>query len=219
MQTEFCCLGAVHSYCGLRFFPPERRVYWGNDSLSSSRSMTSNLELSRRPNLGSETSGPQLSGTRKSCQPSALKAPRAGPELLHGTTASSQNLRGAAAASQQVIRQPEAAARPPCFPRGASRPWPPTHSSKWPGQGGPEPCSCAHPPPGGRPAAAPLPPHCSSGGWFQGGFQDAKAAAAPCCPGLPWRAPEHMCATRRGALHSGLEILKSCLFKIHLEFT
>lgn len=33
-------------------------VYWGNDSLASS-SVTSNLELSRRQNLGNETAGPQ----------------------------------------------------------------------------------------------------------------------------------------------------------------
>ena len=145
--------------------------------------------------------------TQKSCQHSALKAPRAGPELLHGTTALSQKRREATATRQQVIRQPEAAALTPCFPLTTSRTWPQIRSSPL-HEAAPQPRRC-HRAPALRLQRG-----------LQGGVHGAEAAAAL----LSWAALEssrtHACY-QVGRLHSGLEILsaQSCLFKIHLEFT
>lgn len=131
--------------------------------------------------------------TQKSCQHSALKAPRAGPELLHGTTALSQKRREATATRQQVIRQPEAAALTPCFPLTTSRTWPQIRSSRL-HEAAPQPRRC-HRAPALRLQRG-----------LQGGVHGAEAAAAL----LSWAALEssrtHACY-QVGRLHSGLEIL------------
>lgn len=96
------------------------RVYWGNDSLASSRSVTSNLEFSRRQNLGNETAGPQPCDLENLPALSA-EGPQGWGRALSWDDATSQKLTEASAIRQQVIRQPEAAALTTCFPLKTSR--------------------------------------------------------------------------------------------------
>ena len=96
------------------------RVYWGNDSLASSRSVTSNLELSRRQNLGNETAGLQPRDLENLPALSA-EGPQGCARALSWDDATSQKLTEASATRQQVIRQPEAAALNTCFPLKTSR--------------------------------------------------------------------------------------------------
>lgn len=179
--------------------------------------MTSNLELSRRPNLGSETSGPQLSGDSESWPALSAEGPQSRARAPPVTTAAKSNLRGAAAASQQVIRQPGSSTYSLLS----------TREHQGPG--------LQHTPPSGQakeglsPAAVltssrrpPPQPTVATALQLRGGSREAsrmlKLQLPPVVLGCPGEL-QNTCATRRGALHSGLEILKSCLFKIHLEFT